>query len=172
MLIYLTHIEAPKDKLRFSALYFKYHRLMFAVANNILNNPSDAEDAVQDAFFAIAKNFSKIDEISSPKTKCYIVTITENKAKDIYRRKAKTNNADMELAPVKVDFEFSDGSLANAMSRLPEKYRQALSLRFLCGFSVREIAEIMELEYENTRKLIYRARESLRSELKKDGVDL
>lgn len=165
-------IDSPKEKLRFSTLYFKYHRLMLAVANSILNNPTDAEDAVQDAFFAIAKNISKISEINCPKTRAFIVTITENKAIDIYRRKSKAKTHDIEDVPLGIDFEFQDGSLGDAMSRLPERYRQALSLRFLCGYSIMETAKLLGLEYENTRKLIYRAREALRSELKKDGVEV
>ena len=165
-------IDSPQDKLRFSTLYFKYHRLMLTVANSILNNPTDAEDAVQEAFFAIAKNFSKISEINRPKTRAYIVTITENKAKDIYRCKAKTKTLDIEDVPLGLELEFPVGSLGEAMARLPERYRQALSLRFVCGYSIRETAELLGLEYENTRKLVYRAREALRSELKKDGVDV
>ena len=70
----------------------KRHRnmyLFYAVAYRILNNASDAEDAVHDAFIKIAENMKKISDPVCPKTQSYVVTIVENKAIDLYRRKQR-----------------------------------------------------------------------------------
>ena len=69
MLIYTALIEDEKEKLRFEALYNKYYRLMFHIARGILNNAEDAEDAVSEAFFSIAENFSKISRESTQKSR-------------------------------------------------------------------------------------------------------
>ena len=87
MMIYLQMLETTEQKVRFEDLYYTYKNLMFYVANQILRNEHDAEDAVQQAFFAIAKNFEKISEIKCPQTRSFIVTIVERKAIDIYRAK-------------------------------------------------------------------------------------
>ena len=60
MMIYLQMLETSEEKVRFEELVHTYKNLMFYVANQILNNDHDAEDAVQQAFFAILKNFRKL----------------------------------------------------------------------------------------------------------------
>ena len=64
----LAMVEGPEEQSKFRALAARYERLMFHVARQILPNQQDAEDAVQEAFLAIAKNFSKIFAVDSPKT--------------------------------------------------------------------------------------------------------
>lgn len=59
MLIYLQVIDAPEDRDQFITLYETYRGLMFYVANQILQNEQDAEDAVHDAFFCPWRNISK-----------------------------------------------------------------------------------------------------------------
>ena len=56
MIIYLQMIDAPEDKHKFEILYTEYRGLMFYIANQILNNKQDAEDAVHTAFVSIAEN--------------------------------------------------------------------------------------------------------------------
>ena len=87
MFIYLQMIEAPEERSKFEKLYLRYRDTMYAVAYRILQNPQEAEDAVHHAFLKIIENISKIQEIDCPKTKGYVVTIVENRAIDIYRRK-------------------------------------------------------------------------------------
>ena len=82
-------VEGPEEQSKFRALAARYERLMFHVARQILPNEQDAEDAVQEAFLAIAKNFSKIFAVDSPKTKAFVVIVTESKAIDIARKNAR-----------------------------------------------------------------------------------
>lgn len=173
MLVYLAAIEGKKEKSKFKALHRKYEKLMFYIAYRILNNEKDAEDAVQEAFLSIAKNFSKISEIECPKTRNYIVTIVENKALDIYRSKARmTSVSTDELPGASEDVMQEQSGLVSAMARLPVRYRQVIVMKYSCGYKTGEIAKMLGLSSENTRKLIYRAKERLRDELKKEGVEV
>ena len=49
MLIYLQMIDTPEERSKFELLYREYRGLMFHVANRILENDQDAEDAVHQA---------------------------------------------------------------------------------------------------------------------------
>ena len=87
MFIYLAIIDSPEGKLKFEVIYERYKGLMFYTANSVLGDTRDSEDIVHDAFLKI----DEIDDPKSPQTRYLIVTITENKAIDLYRkRKAKT----------------------------------------------------------------------------------
>ena len=61
-------------------------------------------------------------------------------------------------------------TLADAMGRLPPRYREALLLRHACGYSTRETAALMELSFAAAQKLLYRARDALRTELEKEAI--
>ena len=77
---------------RFEELYITYRKLMFYVAKGILGNDQDAEDAVHDAFLAIAKNFDKISTDDRHKTKAFVVIVVENKAINIYHHKKRRSS--------------------------------------------------------------------------------
>lgn len=53
MIVYLQMLEDLSDRDKFTLLYKKYRKLMLYVANQILNNQDDSEDAVHEAFLSI-----------------------------------------------------------------------------------------------------------------------
>lgn len=87
MLPYLQTTENEEDRRKFAELYESYRELMFGVALRILRSEADAEDAVQQAFLSIFENFKKISRVHCPKTRAYVVIITEHKALDLLRGK-------------------------------------------------------------------------------------
>lgn len=95
MIIYLQMIESDEDKSKFEQLYIMYKGLMFHVAMKILKNEFDAEDAVHQAFLSLIENLKKKSDVKCPKTRAYIVIITERKAIDIIRSRSKL--VDMEF---------------------------------------------------------------------------
>ena len=71
--IYLSMLDGDDEKSKFESLYLTYRKLMFHVANGILNDEGLAEDAVHQAFLKILENFDKVGEISCHKTRSYVV---------------------------------------------------------------------------------------------------
>lgn len=86
MLIYLSMIDSLEGKQKFEVIYIKYRQLMFYVANKILMDAKDSEDVVHDSFLKVIEIIDKIIDPESPQTRALIVTITENKAIDLYRK--------------------------------------------------------------------------------------
>ena len=60
--LYLTLIDSEEDKKKFVQFYEAYRGLMHYTANRILQDDFAAEDAVQEAFLRIAKNFHKVGD--------------------------------------------------------------------------------------------------------------
>lgn len=52
-------LEIADERLKIEQIFHTYGNLMFHVANKILNNDHDAEDAVQQALFSIYQNLEK-----------------------------------------------------------------------------------------------------------------
>lgn len=177
MLIYLQMIESPEGRSAFEKLYARYRGLMFHVANRLLNNEQDAEDAVHQAFLAIARNaskiFSKNFSVECPETRSLVVIIVERKSIDILRQRSRRpeSELDEETAGWEIPLP-GTGPLADAMAKLPARHREVLMLRFAHGYTTKEIARLFDMTQESVQKLIWRARESLRKNLEQEGISV
>lgn len=171
MLVYIQMIDSPAEKDKFECLYLKYRDLMFYIANKILQNEQDAEDTVHAAFLSIAENMEKISSPTCPKTKGYIVTITENKAIDLYRKKKRHPKVLLleETAGLDVSYEGSH-AIAHCFSRLMPRDRDILLLRYRYGYTAREIAKMLGISEANAGKRIQRAKEKLENLCKEEGL--
>ena len=170
MLIYLQMIESEEDKSKFEALYNQYKQAMYAAAFRVVKNQYDAEDAVHQAFLSLIKNLDKIKTVDCPKTRSYVVITSENKAIDIIRSRKHLAGDDLTESLPGMDIPMpGDNGLADAMAKLPARYREVLLLRCDNGFSTREIAKMMGMNEGNMQKLIWRAKEALRKQLDKDN---
>ena len=174
MIMYLQMLETSEEKIRFEELVHTYKNLMFYVAKQILNNDYDAEDAVQQAFFAILKNFEKISEIKCPKTRSFVVTVVERKAIDLYR--SKNRNAAVSFGeefiniPACTEDVVSDRmDLAMALAMLPTRYRELLLLKYDSGYSEQEIAAMFSMTTANVKKTIHRAKKKLETLLEREA---
>lgn len=154
----------------FENLYMKYRNVMFSVAFRILQNEQDSEDAVQNAFIYVFQHPEKIRSIDSPKTKGFLVIISESKAIDIYRaRIARHEVMDDELLENLITREsLSPSELASYIVKLPKRCREVIILHFYYGFSITEIAKMQSSTYEGVRKLLSRTKKKLRKMIEED----
>ncbi len=171
MLIYLQMIDEPQDRHKFIRVYEAYVKLMFYVANEILHNSHDAEDAVQQAFISIAKNMKNISEVECPKTKGYVVTIVENKAIDLLRAKVRHRETELNEDIIGLPIEYTgDNGLAACILKLPARYREVILLKYEQGYSTKEIAEMLKLTESNAGKLLQRAKNKLEELCREEGI--
>lgn len=154
------------DRTRLAALYTAYRGLMFHAANQILNHPQDAEDAVQQAFLALAGR--SLPE-PGPGAKVLSVTVVRHKAIDLYRARRRHPAEELEEDIPGDNAPPSDGTLAGAMAALPSAYREVLLLKYYNGYSTAEIAELLDTTPENVRQRISRAKGKLAAELTERG---
>lgn len=171
MILFLSMADTPQERSKLERLYEKYKDLMFYAANQILRNPSDAEDAVHEAFLSILQNLDKISDIESQKTRGFVVIIVERKAIDILRRRRRTAEVPLdENALVKAAPE--PAGLEEAIGKLPAHYRNVLTLKYVSGFSTGEIAKMLGITPSGVSKLLSRAKTELRTILEEEGIAL
>lgn len=170
MIIYLQMIDTPEDRSKFEQIYLEYRGLMFHVANKILHNEQDAEDTVHQAFLNVAENMKKIGEPKCPKTKSYVVTIVEHKAIDLYRRHKRHQIVELndDVQGIQVTYE-GKNALTACILKLPARYREAILLRYVQGYSVKEMASILGLSFAAASKLDQRAKARLKDLYEKEG---
>lgn len=163
-------MAAPnEDKL--ARIYDRYRTPMLRLALRVLGGEADAEDAVHDAFESIARNLDRLGEPEDPKTRGYIMVVTERKAIDLLRARRRQETDELDEAAGSIAFPDAGGSgLAQCMAKLPPRYREILLLRFIYGYSMRETAELMDIPFTTVGKLSQRAKERLYELCRNEGV--
>jgi RNA polymerase, sigma-24 subunit, ECF subfamily len=172
MLLYTQVIGDPQQKRLFEDVYAAYRGRMLALARRRLRTPEDAEDAVHQAFLSLAEHFHRLARLPRPELEAYLTVVVERKCIDLLRQQARLSGTPFdETLPLVTPPPCGD-TLADAMGRLPPRYREALLLRHACGYSTRETAALLELSFAAAQKLLYRARDALRAELEKEAISL
>ena len=160
MIIYLQTIEDPEDRAKFELLYEHYRSYMLKIANKILENEFDAEDAVRNAFVSISEHMEKVYDPLSHTTKGYVTIIVERKAIDIYRMRRRF--VSLESIENEIGLSFpppEDDDVAKCISKLPARYRHVIMLKYHHGYNVKEISD------ERLREAARKAEESLLASL-------
>jgi RNA polymerase sigma-70 factor (ECF subfamily) len=168
---YLAMIDNDEDKSLFEQFYWLYRQDMFKIADRILKNDSDAEDAVSEAFFRIADNFSKIKDVHIKQSRAFAAVTVTNIAKNIYvykRNRPVQNIEDYddirndEFLEDDIEINSSVDMVKNALKSLPDNYYSVLYVTLVCGYSITEAALLLGLKRENAKKIYARAKRKIR----------
>lgn len=164
----MTALRTDEEREAFEDFYRSYEKLMFKAARQILDDQQDCEDAVQSACAYIIDRFEKFSLYSPRQTASYIVLLIRNRSRDIRDRRIKYSHEDIqnceEMLPSGAEEVYND-ALESAFFRLPERYKEALTLRYYNALSVRETAAALGISESAAKKLLQRARDLLRDSM-------
>ena len=155
------------DKIAQFSLYKQYYKAMYNTALRIVNNSFEAEDIMQESFLSA---FTKLDSFSETVTfGAWLKRIVINKSLTALKNNNKLETVSLEKVTVKdVEDEKHDYSLLktsdilNKVAQLKNNYKVALTLNLIEGYDYEEIAQIMDISYENSRTTVSRAKNKLR----------
>lgn len=135
-------------------------RNAFGVAYLILKNTSDCEDAMGAAIVKAYEHRGRLKKRSS--FRAWFLQILRNECMTILRGRRKVIETEEIPQSVPDDPDTAQAiDLRNALMRLPEASRNALYLQEQ-GYTMEEIAEIMNVPAGTVKSRISRAKEQLR----------
>ena len=139
----------------------KYSPSMLRAAFSVLRNTHDAEDAVQEAFVKLVRLNPSFNDESQEKA--WLLRVTINNAKNIRRSFARQGTSLDENLP----FTYIENTdVLNEVLSLPEKYRVVIHLYYYEGYSIKEIAEILNKPASTVGTLLSRGRNMLKTFLR------
>ena len=121
----------------FNSIFDMYSGTMLKIAYGITRDKQLAEDAVQESFLRISKNMERLEDIHSPETRGYILTITRNTSLSVLKVRTGITNRECSLDEIenlqdpcdieqevisKVSFE----ELVSTIRELPKIYADVL----------------------------------------------
>lgn len=163
----LAVLEDEEQRNELSEIYSQNAGEFFSIAMSKLHNKQDAEEAVQEAFLAIANNPDCLFGIAKEKRVSYINVIIRNQAFKLWNYRNNIEKNEVSLSNVIADDEllveerFSVGcsceEIYDFIDTLPEASRAALTLKVNFGLKCSDIAKVLGMSEECVRKRIRRA---------------
>lgn len=179
------------DRATFAEQAMGYMPALYAAALRMTRNPADAEDLVQETFLKAYRAFDSFQEGTN--LRAWLYRILTNTYINVYRAKQRRpeerdldevedlylykrlgaldealsgRSAEEELMSL-----FTDDEVKAAMESLPERFRLAVYLADVEGFSYKEIAEILDVPIGTVMSRLHRGRKAMQKALFEYAVE-
>lgn len=154
-------------KQEFETAYGLYADMLYRLSFSYMKNKEDAEDVVQEVF---TKYFCGLHlPMNAEQEKAWFLRVTINQCHDTLRKKRYRTHASLdEVAEVALQEETDVGTLQDALQKLPKQNGGVVILHYLEGYSVEEIAKILQISSSAVKMRLKRSREFLKEELEKE----
>lgn len=159
------------DEQAFAALFHQYKNLVYKTAYLMLDDADEAEDVLQDVFVRVFRSLSTFKSSKGAFT-TWLYRITVNCCRG-RRRKRRFITLSLEKVSPSALAEHSpsqdqledEEAVRQALSRLSEKLREVVVLRYYSGLSYAEIAQILNIPVGTVKSRLDLALKTLRREL-------
>jgi RNA polymerase sigma-70 factor (ECF subfamily) len=170
----------------FNELVVRHERTVYGVCLRLLRDPTQAEDATQDAFI---RAWSAIDSFRGGLVRPWLLRIATNRTYDIIRAKNRRPAQSLDAQSFEVEPEWTSQAagtehpeafaarselsshLETALGKLPEDQRLAIILSDVQGYAYEEIALVMDIAVGTVKSRISRGRSRLRTLLQESTRD-
>ncbi len=175
--LYLAMLDTQDEKSRFEDLYNQYKSTLITVAYQILNDKSLAEDAVQEAFLALARNMKNISGRNCIQIRNYLIIIVRNASYRIYNKRKEElcvdeieeNIPDLQNIEINTEDKAAQQKLMALIKTLDEKYADILILKYFYDLPDKEIARTLGISLENAKIRLHRGKIMLKNKLSDVG---
>lgn len=180
LLLYTAMIDDTQDQLRFEDIYYSYRKQMLLVAQRILHDPMEAEDAVQTAFLGIARQIKRIPAGNPQVIRAYVLTAAKNAALNMLPKRQQQNEllsiSELDVADDHNLFDQITASqdyelLFKAIRKLPAIYREVLMLKYVQELTMKEIAALLGRKVTTIHQQITRGKKLLIARCREEGMD-
>ena len=135
----------------------RYSDMVYRLAFARTGNTADAEDVYQEVFLRYLRSDPQFT--SEEHRKAWLLRVTVNKCKNLYRAKRRTEVPLTEAIPAP---EAAEPSVLDEVRALPAPYRSTLYLHYFEGYTAAEIGRILGAKRNTVLSWLARGRQALR----------
>lgn len=145
------------------ALYDRHAHMLYRLALSYLHCDEDARDAVQDVFIKLVEHTPAFRDAEHERA--WLVRATINRSCDLLRRRSVRASVPLdEVAHLPAQVSDAAREVLDCLGQVSEKYRAALTLHDLEGFSVEETARILRISPSAVKMRLRRGRVQLKTQ--------
>src|SRR5712692_7912775 len=181
----LVRLAQKGEKAAFETLVHRHQHRVFAVARGILKRQEDVEDVAQQVFVKAYFSLKRFDQRAAFSTWLYKITV--NECWDLLRKKKvrplvyESDLSEEQARQISTSGEKENPGpdiseklearehVERLLEGLDERDRLMLILKEVEGFSIEEIAEVLNLNGNTVKVRLFRARRRVVSQAKKRG---
>ncbi len=149
---------------KLEVVYGRYADMLYRLALSHLAVREDAEDAVHDVFERYIN--TQPDFKDSEHEKAWFVRVTVNRCHDLQRKRSRRSHEPLDAAADIAHTDSEEPEIFRIIHSLPEKYRAAVVLHYLEGYSVEETAMLLKISVSAVKMRLARGRERIKDLLK------
>ena len=164
----------------FDVLVTRYRRAMLTIAQQIVRNPTDAEDVVQDAFLRAFEALPQLSDLN--RFGAWLHSITRNRALRYYRSASRyqpqedmephlnrTSDTSAEDPAHIVERELTQQAIRDAIQELPSDYQAVIELYYWAEMPQKRMAEFLSVPLTTVKWRLHKAKEMLKTILERRG---
>ena len=164
----------------FDVLVTRYRRAMLTIAQQVVRNPTDAEDVVQDAFLRAFEALPQLTDLN--RFGAWLHSITRNRALRYYKSEGRyqpqedmepylNREADTSVADPAhiVERELTQQAIRDTIQELPDDFRVVIELYYWAEMPQKRMAEFLSLPLTTVKWRLHKAKELLKTTLERRG---
>ena len=144
----------------------KHRKSVVSIALQALGNRDDAQDAAQETFFYAVTHLSEVKDKSQFPS--WLRSVTLSKCVD-YRRRRGTRHLGEPISRLNEGSEVKNYleklTIKESLSQLSAGHRDAISLHYLGGWSLAEVAKLLDIPVNTVRSRLNAAKKQMRAEI-------
>lgn len=164
-----------RDDTSFSLVYNTYVEALYAYGIHLGFRDELCKDAIQDVFYNIYVKKSELKKVKNPTA--YLFKSCKYRLIELARKEAKIENIDSFDDSFTLDITVLENIidaeesilLKNKVEKLLEclsgQQREAVYMKYMLGLGYDEISEILQINPDSVRKLMYRSMEKIRQNI-------
>lgn len=164
----LMQQQETMDAECFKKQFLPYHRQLYNQAVRLLENATDAEDVVQEAYLKLWDKRDSLNNIDNPRAFC--LTLVRNMCLDLLRSTRYNWQRQQTELPDNLQISAPDDTEAREnvqivqqiIDSLPEQQQRIVDLRDVKGYTYEEIEQLTGMTATNIRVVLSRARKKIR----------
>jgi RNA polymerase sigma-70 factor (sigma-E family) len=150
------------DAESFDAFYAREYCSLVALAHALTGSRAHAEDIAQEAMLAAYRRWDGVALLDAPAG--WVRRVCANISTSFVRRRVVEARAAVRLRSNRTEvteFEDDDAEFWAVVRRLPRRQMQCVALRYVCGYTVAEIAVVLGCADGTVKAHLARARSTL-----------
>ena len=154
------------DTAQFNAYAAKYMDTVFRLAFSMLKSPADADDVTQNVLLSLYRTDYQFE--SDDHVRSWLMKVTVNECRKLWRRPFRSHENIDDYAETLAFENPSYRDLFEAIMQLDRDKRTVIVLYYIEGYSIKEIAEILNVPAATIGTRLARARAKLAQYLKEE----